>query len=173
LQVQIDSGLLNETGKVNVSIYNISSGQASLCGDGGAGCEPFSVFYTLDGSVPNASSTIVCSKNLWRGDECQNAWKSTMSLQILGAVNLRVLVLRQGTHNDACVMFGQNLERYQINTSSVYAGAFTAGLGSPFSASVECNMGTEFSGFFKYTPLAPTVVLYPSALANDESNWCQ
>ena len=49
-------------------------------------------------------------------------------------------VLRQGAHPDACVPYGSNLTQYKKTKSDLYSNADLAGLGSPFSASVECNV---------------------------------
>ena len=91
LEVHVNADLLHDTGMVNISILNTSSAVPSVCGDGGVGCVPFSVFYTLDGSTPNGSSTILCHDDGWKDDECFRTWKSRMSILIPGAVHLRVL----------------------------------------------------------------------------------
>jgi hypothetical protein len=86
----------NATGMVNVSVYNISSGNGSACSESSARCVPFSVFYTLDGSIPTKYSTPACAT-----DVCTS--QPTYSILIQGAVHLRALALRQGSHPDACV----------------------------------------------------------------------
>ena len=167
LEVRIDDSLLNDTGWVNVSVFNTSSGNSSdddICGDGGAGCTPFSVFFTFDGSPPNASSPILCGwADIWREDQCLTSWRKQTPLLIPGAVLLRMVVLRQGYHPDACLPFGSNLTNYHIQGSSRYPGAFVAGQGSPYSASVECNVPSSFSRSYTFTPPVPTVVMIPAA----------
>ena len=167
LEVRIDDSLLKDTGWVNVSVYNTSSGNSSdddICGDGGAGCTPFSVFFTFDGSPPNASSPILCGwADIWREDQCLTSWRKQTPLLIPGAVLLRMVVLRQGYHPDACLPFGSNLTNYHVQGSSRYPGAFVAGQGSPYSASVECNVPSSFSRSYTFTPPVPTVVMIPAA----------
>jgi hypothetical protein len=92
-QVRVDDSHLNSTGWVNISIVNASNtGKETVCGDGGVGCVPFSVFFTLDGSTPNVSSPVLCSwEDISREDVCLQSWKSRMPLQIAGAVLLRIL----------------------------------------------------------------------------------
>jgi hypothetical protein len=168
LELRVNSSLFNATGTVMISVYNKSNASIPhICGDGGAGCVPFSVFYTLDGSAPNHrldknSTQILCTGNSWKGDDCLLSWKSSMPLALSGIVHLRLLLLRQGEHPDACDTFGVNVTQYRNSASNVYAEAYTAGPGSPYSASVECNINIEWSSSFTYLPPL-SVTISPTA----------
>ena len=105
---------------VNVSVYNISSGNESACGEDGAGCVPFVIFYTLDGSVPTRNSAPACGAGV-----CTS--QASYSISIQGAVFLRALALRQGSHPDACVAFGDNVTMYQ-RAPGAYPASHIAGI---------------------------------------------
>jgi hypothetical protein len=120
LDVRIDDSFLNATGMVNVSVYNISSGNESACGEDGAGCVPFVIFYTLDGSVPTRNSAPACGAGV-----CTS--QASYSISIQGAVFLRALALRQGSHPDACVAFGDNVSMYQ-RAPGAYPASHIAGI---------------------------------------------
>ena len=126
---------------------------------------PFLVFYTLDGSMPNASSTMLCSGNGWRADECFSTWRASMPVYFVEPVQLRAIVLRQGYHPDVCMAFGGDVSAYQVAGSTIYPGFHTAGMGSPYSATVGCNVAIEFSQAYapyNITPSAPRVDMFPS-----------
>jgi hypothetical protein len=165
LEIRVNSSL-ESTGVLYLQVINVSSSSGgTVCRDGGAGCVPFSVFYTLDGSMPSASSSRLCSANGWRADECRSLWQSSMPIHFVGMVQLRAVVLRQGYHPDVCLEFGSDVSAYQVANSSIHPGSHTAGLGSPYSASVECNVAIEFRQSFatsNVTPPAPRVDIFPS-----------
>jgi hypothetical protein len=124
----------NATGMVNVSVYNISSGNGSACSESSARCVPFSVFYTLDGSIPTKYSTPACAT-----DVCTS--QPTYSILIQGAVHLRALALRQGSHPDACVAFGDNVSMYQL-APGAYPASHIAGM--PARGLSLCSTGFSF-----------------------------
>ena len=117
---RIGDSFFNATGMVNVSVYNISSGNESACSESSASCVPFSVFYTLDGSIPTKYSTPACATGV-----CTS--QSTYSILIQGAVHLRAMALRQGSHPDACVAFGDNVSMYQL-APGAYPASHIAGM---------------------------------------------
>ena len=171
LEIRVNSSA-EANGIVFLSVHNVSnSSQGEICGHGGAGCVPFLIFYTLDGSMPNASSSMLCSGNGWRADECIGSWQASMPLYFVEPARLRAIVLRQGYHPDVCVAFGGDVSSYQVVNSTVYPGSHTAGMGSPYSASVECNVAIEFSQFlspYNITPAAPRVDMFPSFTGSRE-----
>jgi len=117
---RIGDSFFNATGMVNVSVYNISSRNESACSESSASCVPFSVFYTLDGSIPTKYSTPACATGV-----CTS--QSTYSILIQGAVHLRAVALRQGSHPDACVAFGDNVSMYQL-APGAYPASHIAGM---------------------------------------------
>ena len=79
---------------VVISVWNVSNHPAVKCGGSDALCEPFSVFYTLDGSTPQASSFIACADGGWQGDRCMSTWQD-VTLRMWASVTLRVIVIKQ------------------------------------------------------------------------------
>ena len=110
-----------ESKSVTLRVYNTSSGSSMLCGARGVYCEPFHVFYTLDGRTPNKTSASLACQG-WRADLCAKQWGTGYEVKVLGSNLVRAVVLKQGFHEDVCAEYGEevpqdsNLAAWSCNT---------------------------------------------------------
>ena len=109
----------------------------------GVTCQPFLVYYTLDGTEPSTNSRLACDG--WRADLCWQQWGSGYKLGLSGGNLVRALAVKLGFHTDACLEFGQNVSSF-----------------APDSAARLCNSPVARAGLYvKAPPHVPTVLLYP------------
>lgn len=134
---------------MRISVTNTSTDPPTLCGAGGAGCAPFLVHYTVDGSEPSAGAPLACAG--WREDECREQWDNH-TLVVFGSMCgvVRAVAVRTGLHSDTCQPFG---------------AAPAAGL-PPDSAALVCNAASYGEGNTSIDALdAPDLVLEPAPAA--------
>jgi hypothetical protein len=108
----------------------------------GVTCQPFLVYYTLDGTEPSTNSRLACDG--WRADLCWQQWGSGYKLGLSGGNLVRALAVMLGFHPDACLEFGQNVSSF-----------------APDSAARLCNSPVAPAGLYvKAPPDVPTVLFY-------------
>ncbi|MGB1602829.1 MAG: hypothetical protein ACPIOQ_59410, partial [Promethearchaeia archaeon] len=117
-----DAEDLFATKSIVLRVYNVSNGTPMLCGADSVACEPFLVYYTLDGSLPHraasrrpdttqtpaATTTTYLACDGWRADACARQWLQPMNrtgfaVRLFGDSVIRAVVMRQGLHEDTCL----------------------------------------------------------------------
>ena len=190
-----DAEDLFATKSIVLRVYNVSNGTQMLCGADSVACEPFLVYYTLDGSLPHraasrrpdvnttqtpaATTTTYLACEGWRADACARQWLQPMNrtgfaVRLFGDNVIRAVVMRQGLHQDTCLDM-------QGNVSEAEAAMRDMGAWQVYdtrmdeSAALVCNVPQQLAAHaVSVAPDVPLVQIFsingPAAAAAQEAH---